>query len=85
MSRSRILFTLFLLSGSISMFVMSLHYFDDVESGVSYSAQIFNDLLKIHIIGGMLAIFTGPFQFFGKLRRTKVHKIVGYIYVLGVY
>lgn len=67
------------------MFVMSLHYFDDVESGVSYSAQIFNDLLKIHIIGGMLAIFTGPFQFFGKLRRTKVHKIVGYIYVLGVY
>ncbi|MEM8525543.1 MAG: DUF2306 domain-containing protein [Bacteroidota bacterium] len=85
MSRSRILLILFFLLGSISIFVMSLHYFDDVESGVSYSAQIFNHLLKVHIVGGMLAIFTGPFQFIGKLRRSKAHKTLGYIYTLGVY
>jgi len=46
----------------------------------------YNVILRIHIICGLIAIFSGPFQFVKSLRSHKLelHKKLGYIYVFCV-
>jgi hypothetical protein len=42
--------------------------------------------LLLHIAGGTLALFMGPFQFWSGLRRRhlRIHRIIGLLYVAGV-
>ena len=42
--------------------------------------------LLLHIAGGTLALFTGPFQLWSGLRRRypRVHRRLGYVYALGI-
>lgn len=43
--------------------------------------------LLLHIGGGTLALFTGPFQFWSGLRRRHlgVHRITGLLYIFGIF
>jgi uncharacterized membrane protein len=43
-------------------------------------------VLVLHVVGGMLALLLGPWQFVSRLRvrRPRVHRALGYGYVLGV-
>jgi uncharacterized membrane protein len=64
-----------------------LHYI------VDQTAQSFGSFwprrwwLLLHIGGGTLALFMGPFQFWSGLRRRhlNVHRITGLLYLLGVF
>lgn len=81
----------FLLIGAISMFIMSTPYFETANAGI-LKGKLLKDTLwyrmtfLIHILFGLFAILSGPLQFIGAIiRRKSVHKILGYIYALGVF
>lgn len=87
----RYLSTGFFLIGAISMLVMSLHYFQYEITGILKGKAIANTdwyrlCLKVHIIGGIVAIAVGPFQFIKafRLRFKQVHRRIGYIYFVSI-
>lgn len=90
--RARPFVTLFFLAGAISMLVMSMHYFQLHLTGVLKNKPVSNELwyhiaLRVHIVFGMIAMFTGPLQFIKTFRKRSVkwHKRLGYIYVSSVF
>jgi len=90
--RTRPFITLFFLAGAITMLIMSMHYFQHYLTGVLKNKTVSNDLwyhvaLRIHIALGMIAMFTGPFQFIEKFRTRSIkwHKRLGYLYVTSVF
>jgi len=87
----KIVFTVFLCIGAISMIVMSLHYFQSDSAGILKRKQIAESFwylltFRTHIFLGIVAISIGPFQFFKKIRFNykTIHKIIGYIYTISV-
>ena len=73
------------------MIIMSIHYFQFSTSGIlqSKSATVidwFRIGLRIHIAFGLIAIFTGPFQFLYSIKKKnkKIHRWLGYTYVIAV-
>lgn len=81
----------FFLAGAITMFVMSLHYFQFDVTGILKGKEISNSLwyrlfLKAHILTGIIAITIGPFQFIHQIRSQSIstHKYLGYTYVINV-
>lgn len=85
------LFIGFLLIGALSMLFMSFHYLIQENSGI-LSRKTIKDALwykitfRLHVSMGILAIFSGPFQFMNKLRIQHLlrHKRLGYIYSTAV-
>lgn len=89
MKRKHFLIGFFLL-GAISMLIMSLHYFTQEDAGI-LKGKIIKDTLwyqicfYIHIALGLIAILVGPFQFLDWIiRKTNIHRKIGYLYVLAV-
>lgn len=81
----------FFFIGAITMLIMSMHYFQNYLTGVLRGKSVSNELwyhitLRIHIVLGMVAMFSGPLQFSKKIRVRyyKLHKTLGYIYVVSV-
>ena len=88
MKRSTLFFA-YLFAATLAMIWMSLQYFDNETSGIvegkeAASYLLYRVLLLAHISMGMVAIATGPFQLMKKLRRSPVHKILGYIYAASI-
>ncbi len=88
----KIISTVFLLAGAVSMIVMSLHYFFSTSTGILKQKEIADSIhyiyiLRTHILLGLLAILVGPFQFVAKirLRYKSIHKKIGYVYALSVF
>lgn len=81
----------FLLVGAISMIVMSFHYFINEQTGIMKGKEVsaflwYRVILRIHILGGIMAITLGPLQFIEnlRLRRPTMHRKMGYIYVSSI-
>ena len=77
--------------GAAFLLLTSLQYFLLKVTGLMADKPIGNQLwygivLRLHIIGGLVAIFTGPFQFMPRFRnrRLRLHKNLGYAYISGV-
>ena len=73
------------------MLVMSNHYFEEEVTGVMKGKTVANEWwyglsLRGHILLGLVAIFTGPFQLMSFLRNRfiKLHRGMGYIYAISV-
>lgn len=72
----------------------ALHFYirDPLHYIVDYSPQSFTRywphrfVLYPHILGGTLALFTGPFQLWSGLRRShlNIHRALGYLYITGI-
>ncbi len=65
----------------------ALHYFayNSKEFGPDFWPQ-FAPYLMIHIVGGMVALLLGPFQFIPAIRKkyAKTHRSIGKIYLCSV-
>jgi len=85
MKKQEILRTLFFMLGAITMILMSLHYFDNQESGIQYDRESYNVILSVHIVCGCIAILIGPFQFLQQSVKKKWHRKVGYMYASSVW
>ncbi|WP_299366060.1 DUF2306 domain-containing protein [Winogradskyella sp.] len=88
----RIFFNFFLWSGTFTMLVMSMHYFQNYVTGIIQGKSLSNQLwyhivFRIHIVFGILAMLAAPTQFSKKLRQRHIllHKTLGYVYVLAVF
>lgn len=72
----------------------ALHFYlrDPLHYIVDYSPQSFTRfwpnrfVLYPHIIGGTVALFSGPFQLWSGLRRShlNIHRAIGYLYIGGI-
>lgn len=83
---------LFLLLGALSMLMMSLHYFQSVDTGIlrakpASRSAFYLFLFYIHISGGLLAMLLGPFQFIPSWRKKhpKLHQWLGIGYFAGIF
>jgi len=85
-------FFMFLFSIAISLFAMS--YFNFSTQGNLLSQKdaellgsiLYRSIFYLHIAGGIVALFTGAFQFLPKFRkkRIKLHRTLGKAYLLGI-
>lgn len=68
----------------IGVAVYSLQYFVFTPHDDHFALHI--SMLRVHIIGGMVAILAGPWQFSGRLRARalNVHRWLGRTYLVGV-
>ncbi|NHF61201.1 DUF2306 domain-containing protein [Flavobacteriaceae bacterium TP-CH-4] len=87
----KLAFITFLLVGAISMIVMSYHYFELDSTGVLERKEVAEELwylftFRTHILLGLVAISSGPFQFLEKVwvSYKSIHKRIGYVYVSSV-
>jgi len=85
------IFVLFLQLGAISMLIMSIHYFQSNKTGILKGKEVASEiwylcLLRLHILGGIIAMTTGPFQFIKSLRVRNIilHRRLGYIYFISI-
>ncbi len=83
---------LFFLIGAIFMIVMSLKYFFASDIGILKNKEIASSgiyifILRVHITGGLLAIFIGALQMIDGIRKVSIsfHKGLGKIYVFTVF
>ncbi len=81
----------FFLIGAMSMLIMSWHYLTQPATGIlvkKAAAQYdwYKFIFRTHVLFGLIAISTGPFQLSNTLRRRNLnlHKSLGYLYTLGV-
>ncbi|MEM9933516.1 MAG: DUF2306 domain-containing protein [Bacteroidota bacterium] len=81
----------FFLIGAMSMLIMSWHYLLPPDSGILIGKQIaqfdwYKLMFRIHVLCGIIAIFSGPFQLYPFFLRTysRAHKPVGYLYAVSV-
>ncbi|MFM2395121.1 MAG: hypothetical protein RLZZ546_3104 [Bacteroidota bacterium] len=77
--------------GALLMVLGSIQYFLFKIAGILNDKPIgknlwFQILLKIHIVGGLIAIFSGPTQLFDyfRIKNLKLHKRLGYTYAFSV-
>lgn len=84
--------SIFLYAGAISIFILSIPYFQHRVTGIIGGKPVEDELwyaiaLRIHIIGGMIAIFLGPTQFIASLRRRYMnwHRRLGTMYFMSVF
>ena len=85
------LFIGFLIAGAVSMIVMSFHYFLEETTGILKGKEAASQLwyqvvFRVHVMFGLIAILTGPFQFIHRFRERSVfaHRRLGYVYVGSV-
>ena len=81
----------FFLIGAMSMIIMSWHYLIEPASGIlikKAAAQYdwYKFIFRTHVLFGLIAISTGPFQLSNTLRRRNLslHRSLGYLYSLSV-
>ena len=89
--RNEIVFTTFFLLGAMLIFATSFHYFQKMITGIVENKIVkeeiwYNVILRIHIVCGLIAIFSGPFQLSKTFREKKLytHKKLGYVYTICV-
>ena len=82
---------LFFFIGALSMILMSNHYLFSDEGGILDRKEVASELwyllvFRTHILGGIIAISFGPFQFVKRLRtkHKQWHRRLGYCYVISV-
>lgn len=76
---------LLLIPGSIQYFI---YWIAGIIDGKAISSELWYHItLRIHIVLGIVAIFTGPTQMFEKMRlkNIKLHKRMGSFYALSVF
>ncbi len=63
-----------------------LHYFRNFDQAGFRRYWPSRGWLIVHITGGTIALLLGPFQFWSgfKMRRPKLHRLLGYGYALGI-
>jgi len=80
-----LLFAIFPVMISLGYLTLNPDNFSFAEQKATYVAHL--TMLMMHIIGAMLAILIGPFQFLPKLRKgrlLKVHRWLGRTYLLSI-
>lgn len=82
---------LFLLIGAVSMIIMSPHYLHVDDSGILGRKEIDTQwwyllAFRTHVLFGLMAITTGPWQFIRRLRRRylRLHQVTGYVYAASI-
>lgn len=82
---------LFCWVGAGAMIAMSWHYIVQENTGILDGKLIadqawYQAVFRTHVLGGLVAIATGPFQFLRRLRLAfpKLHRRLGYVYTLSV-
>lgn len=82
----------FFLLGAAIIFATSFHYFHTKTTGIITDKTMSTELwyhivLRIHIVFGLIAIFTGPFQLFESIRNKNLalHRKLGYVYSVSVF
>ncbi|WP_162555915.1 DUF2306 domain-containing protein [Reichenbachiella versicolor] len=70
---------------------MSAHYLYENQSGILRSKDIASNVwylsvFRAHVLLGLVAISTGPFQFVNRIREKNrlIHKLFGYTYFISV-
>ncbi len=72
------------------MLIMSLHYLVKDVSGIMIGKEAtsylwYRLLFKAHVLGGLLAIALGPFQFWlDRTKYRKLHRRLGYAYIMSI-
>lgn len=86
--RMRVALVLLALLGAALYFWFdsALHYFRNFDAAGFRRYWPSRGWLMAHIVGGTFALMLGPFQFWTgfKLRRPKLHRLMGYGYALGI-
>lgn len=94
MNKTRSLLIIFaiLVSGYsiVQYFIMDAHQAGFVQLKLLFSStlsSLWYIMLSIHIIFGIAALIIGPFTLFAKFRERNInrHKILGRIYIIGVF
>lgn len=88
----KLLLLLFLLIGALSMFIMTMYYFQSVDTGIlrtkpASRSALYLFFFYIHISGGLLGILAGPFQFISSWRKKypRLHRWLGTAYFIGIF
>jgi uncharacterized membrane protein len=80
-----LLFAIFPVMVSLGYLTLNPENFSFADQRVTYTAHL--TMLMMHIVGAMLAILIGPFQFLPGIRRgrwLKLHRWLGRTYLLSV-
>jgi uncharacterized membrane protein len=80
-----LLFAIFPVLISLGYLTLNPENFSFAEQKATYTAHL--TMLMMHILGAMLAILIGPFQFLPGIRKgrwLKVHRWLGRTYMLGI-
>ena len=82
----------FLLTGAVSMFLMSAHYLYLDNTGILKRKDVSSEWwylvsFRAHVLFGLLAIGSGPFQFITRIRihKKRVLRRLGYLYFASVF
>jgi len=85
------LYISFFIAGALLVLFTSIHYFTTMITGIVEDKEIATEMwyhltLRVHIAFGMVAIFTGPFQFIKSIRMNnmKFHRRSGYVYATSI-
>lgn len=81
--------------GWVIIFAVSIYFINtnavryfDINDKTIYTPKFkpFTPFIIIHVLGGMIALLIGPFQFFPAIRKnySRLHRIIGKIYLLCV-
>lgn len=78
-----------LFASALLMIMMSLHYFDNKESGIVKGKDIASTFwyiltLRTHIFFGMIAMSSAPFLLIKRLRLNKIHRKLGYLHLISI-
>ena len=89
--RANYFYSAFFMIAVLSMLLMSGHYLFSDDTGILKTKDIsaatwYLITFRIHICGGILAMFIGALQLIKPFRKrsVKLHRLLGYVYVIAI-